>query len=331
MKSYILAILPLAGIALAEPVCSQQTVTQTEMTYETSLCSMVTVTETVYATVGGSAMPTTLPDEEDTVVISPSPPPPYSNESMSALPDEDDSAPSEESEDLDDFEDSEDSEEPAAVKPVTLIEPARRVVRQSTNRGEATFYGGNVAGGMCSFTGYTIPAGIWGTALSDSNWLGAGNCGACVSVTGPRGNQLTAMVVDQCPGCGTNHLDLFENAFITLADRSAGIIDVSWNIVPCGIRTPIILKNKEGTSRWWFSMQVMNSNVPVTRLDVSTDGGRTWRPTIRQPYNFFEHQSGFGTESVDVRVTSRGGNTITVRDVSVAAMTTKTAGSNFSS
>lgn len=65
---------------------------------------------------------------------------------------------------------------------------------EASNSGEATFYGGNVAGGMCSFTGYTIPSGILGTALSDANWANADNCGACVSVTGPDGNSIKAMV-----------------------------------------------------------------------------------------------------------------------------------------
>lgn len=75
-----------------------------------------------------------------------------------------------------------------------------------SKRGEATFYGGNTSGGMCSFTGYTIPAGVYGTALSDSNWGGASACGQCVSVTGPDGNKITAMVTDQCPGCGSSTL-----------------------------------------------------------------------------------------------------------------------------
>jgi len=60
--------------------------------------------------------------------------------------------------------------------------------------GEATFYGGNLAGGTCSFSTYTLPAGVYGTALSDSNWDDAGNCGACIAVTGPSGNTITAMV-----------------------------------------------------------------------------------------------------------------------------------------
>lgn len=60
--------------------------------------------------------------------------------------------------------------------------------------GEATYYGGNVAGGSCSFSTYTLPSNIYGTALSDSNWANSGECGACVSVTGPSGNNITAMV-----------------------------------------------------------------------------------------------------------------------------------------
>ncbi|KAF2128609.1 carbohydrate-binding module family 63 protein [Dothidotthia symphoricarpi CBS 119687] len=183
---------------------------------------------------------------------------------------------------------------------------------------------------MCSFTGYTIPAGLYGTALSDSNWATAGNCGACVSVTGPSGTKVTAMVVDQCPGCGTNHLDLFPDAFAKLADPSKGVIPVSWQVVPCGITTPIVLKNKEGTSAYWFSMQVMNSNIPVSKLEVSTDSGKTWKATTRKEYNFFENPSGFGTATVDVRVTSVNGGTVIVKSVSIAAGTTKTAGGNFS-
>jgi hypothetical protein len=60
--------------------------------------------------------------------------------------------------------------------------------------GQATTYGGNTAGGTCSFSTYTLPSTLFGTALSDSNWDNAANCGRCVSVTGPSGNSITAMV-----------------------------------------------------------------------------------------------------------------------------------------
>ena len=197
--------------------------------------------------------------------------------------------------------------------------------------GEATFYGGNVAGGMCSFSTYTLPAGIYGTALSDSNWDNSANCGACVSVTGPNGNAVTAMIVDQCPGCGTNHLDLFPDAFAALADPSKGIIPITWDYVDCPITSPLAVHNKEGVSAYWFSMQVVNANKEVSSLEVSTDGGNTWKSTTRQEYNFFENSSGFGTTTVDVKVTSTDGDVVTIKDVNVVAGESTNAASNFGS
>jgi expansin (peptidoglycan-binding protein) len=76
-------------------------------------------------------------------------------------------------------------------------------------------------------------------------------------------------------------------------------------------------------------MQVMNANVGVSKLEVSTDGGSSWKATTRQPYNFFENSAGFGTDSVDVRITSVGGKTVIVKGVSIASNSLKTAGGNF--
>lgn len=64
----------------------------------------------------------------------------------------------------------------------------------ASTSGEATFYGGNVAGGTCSYSGYTLPSGLFGTAFSGAVWDNAAKCGACVAVTGPKGNTLKAMV-----------------------------------------------------------------------------------------------------------------------------------------
>jgi rare lipoprotein A (peptidoglycan hydrolase) len=124
---------------------------------------------------------------------------------------------------------------PSAPSPIPEAAKDTRAAAAGSHVGEATFYGGNTAGGMCSFTGYTIPSNLFGTALSDSNWANAEACGQCVSVTGPSGTKITAMVVDQCPGCGNNHLDLYPDAFKKLADPSKGVINISWDYVPCGI------------------------------------------------------------------------------------------------
>ncbi|KAK7509753.1 RlpA-like double-psi beta-barrel-protein domain-containing protein-containing protein, partial [Phyllosticta citriasiana] len=199
--------------------------------------------------------------------------------------------------------------------------------------GTATYYtyGTDLSQGTCSFSGYTLPSSIFGTALSDSDWASAGNCGACIKVTGPQQNSIVAMIVDQCPGCGDHHLDLFQDAFTELDSLSTGRINVDWEFVPCGITSGISLLNKDGASEYWFSMQVQNSNLPVESLEVSVDGGKTWTNTTRTEYNYFEHESGFGQATVDVRITSKTGVKVEAKGVTVSSLSSHDVGDNFSS
>jgi expansin (peptidoglycan-binding protein) len=76
-------------------------------------------------------------------------------------------------------------------------------------------------------------------------------------------------------------------------------------------------------------MQVMNANEPVAKLEVSTDGGKTWQGTTRTSYNFFEKSSGFGKDTVDVRVTGQSGATLTVNNVGTSSGSTVTAKANL--
>jgi hypothetical protein len=132
-----------------------------------------------------------------------------------------------------------------------------------------TFFAGNVAVGTCSFTHYALPAGIFGTALSVQSWDSSAHCGACVNVHGPNGNTIKAMIVDKCPGCEANGLDLFEEAFAQIADPAQGRIDTQWEFTPCGIASPLQVHLKDGASQWWFSVQVMNANKVSSRLYAS--------------------------------------------------------------
>ncbi|KAK9425988.1 putative RlpA-like double-psi beta-barrel-protein domain-containing protein-containing protein [Seiridium unicorne] len=221
----------------------------------------------------------------------------------------------------------------SAVLPLMTASPLHTASAPISLRdvsGTSTFYGGNLNGGACSFTTMSsLPAGIYGTAFSGSGWSNAANCGACLQVTGPTGNSIKVMVVDKCPECETGHLDLFQNAFEQLGSTSAGKIATSYTQVACGITSPLVLHNKSGTSKYWFSMQVVNHNQPIAKLEVSTNSGSTWQATTRQDYNFFENSSGFGTDTVDVRVTSSSGKTVVVKGVGVASDSSVTAGGNF--
>ncbi|KAI5367703.1 putative rlpA-like protein, double-psi beta-barrel [Septoria linicola] len=204
-------------------------------------------------------------------------------------------------------------------------------VASAALQGEATFYGGNTNGGMCSFSTHTLPKGIYGTALSDSNWDGSAACGACVQVTGPDGKtKITAMVTDQCPGCGKNHLDLYEDAFTKLAAKSKGVINVNWDFVECPITSPLQIRMKEGVSAYWFSAQVVNANKRVATLQYSTDGGKTWKGGLtRKPYNFFELSSGTGSNTVAVRAESEDGDRVVVKNVAVTGGNLVTGTGNF--
>ncbi|KAK6203729.1 hypothetical protein LQW54_008835 [Pestalotiopsis sp. IQ-011] len=216
-----------------------------------------------------------------------------------------------------------------AALPSVLGSPAAPISPRAVT-GTSTFYGGNLSGGTCSFTTMgSLPSGIYGTAFSGSLWNSGGACGTCLDVTGPNGNTIRVMVVDQCNECEQGHLDLFQDAFAKLGNISAGKIATSYTQVACGITSAFSLHNKSGTSSHWFSMQVVNHNQPISKLEVSTNGGSTWQSTTRRDYNFFENSSGFGTDTVDVKVTSTNGKSITVKGVSVASDTSVTAGSNF--
>ena len=64
-------------------------------------------------------------------------------------------------------------------------------------------------------------------------------------------------------------------------------------------------------------MQVMNHNYPVTKFEVSADGGKTWQNTVRKDYNYWQKSSGdgFNVDTVSVRVTCSNGKQVVVNNV----------------
>ncbi|KAK3701583.1 hypothetical protein LTR37_015437 [Vermiconidia calcicola] len=198
-------------------------------------------------------------------------------------------------------------------------------------QGRATYYGGNLHGGMCSFSTLpTLPSNIYGTALSGASWANSAHCGQCLSVRAPNGKRITAMVVDQCPECPKDGLDLFENAFGAIAEKQQGIVQVDWNWVQCPISGPLSVHLKSGVSPYWFSAQVVNANKGIRELQISTNGGKTWQRGLkRMEYNFFETQSGLGSNTVDARVISVDGDRVVVKNVAVRSDNVVAANRNF--
>lgn len=83
---------------------------------------------------------------------------------------------------------------PSKTATAAIIAALSAAASATAITGESTFYGGNLNGGACSFSTYTLPSGLYGTAYSGQTWSAAAHCGQCVEVTGPSGNSITAMV-----------------------------------------------------------------------------------------------------------------------------------------
>ncbi|KAL8408396.1 hypothetical protein RB594_007000 [Gaeumannomyces avenae] len=186
--------------------------------------------------------------------------------------------------------------------------------------GDATFTDGKLASGTCSFSNYSFPPGIYGSGLGPANWAGGAKCGACLQVTGPRGS-TKVMIVDSCPSCSGSRLNLFSDAFKLIGDPSDGVIPINYDPISCGIAKPLRLRNKSGTSKWYLSLQVLDANYPITALDVSTDNGQSWKPTIRKEYNYFEREgsAGFEKDFVHVRISCSNGRQVIIPSVSAAS------------
>ncbi|KAF9560367.1 hypothetical protein CPC08DRAFT_690172 [Agrocybe pediades] len=64
-------------------------------------------------------------------------------------------------------------------------------------------------------------------ALSSIKYANGSHCGKNVKVH-YKGKSVTVKIVDKCPGCSMNSIDLSPAAFKHLADESLGRIQVTW-------------------------------------------------------------------------------------------------------
>ncbi|KAL0453800.1 UNVERIFIED_CONTAM: EG45-like domain containing protein [Sesamum latifolium] len=105
-----------------------------------------------------------------------------------------------------------------------------------------------IAGTATYYTVY-VPSACYGfqdqgTMIAAANSALYNNGAACgrryrVRCTGPtnqgipqpcRNGEITVKIVDRCPGCGANQLDLSQQAFSSIADPNAGRIRIEYNL-----------------------------------------------------------------------------------------------------
>ncbi|KAH8702375.1 RlpA-like double-psi beta-barrel-protein domain-containing protein-containing protein [Talaromyces proteolyticus] len=183
--------------------------------------------------------------------------------------------------------------------------------------------------GHCSFIGYTLPAGIFGSALSTQSWANASHCGSCLEVTEKNsGSKVKAMIVDSCSTCPVDNLDLFENGFGQISPTSAGNITVQWQVVPCDLSIPLEVVIDNGSNISWFAIQFRNHNIPLSKVEVTAAGASAWQVLTRTEDNYFPKPGGVGSVIIDVRITDVDGKSITVSSVDLISKSVN-ATSNF--
>jgi expansin (peptidoglycan-binding protein) len=173
--------------------------------------------------------------------------------------------------------------------------------------GEATYYAAD-GSGNCSFD--KSPDDLMVAAMNATEYASAALCGACMRVTGKKGEAIVR-IVDKCPGCRANGgIDLSKEAFAKVDDVSRGRVPVTLELVSCPVKGSVDYRFKEGSSKYWTAIQLRNHKLPLKSLEYKKGGA--WQPMPRADYNYFIASSGVGDQpgGLALRATSADGHVI---------------------
>ncbi|KAI8978793.1 riboflavin aldehyde-forming enzyme [Trametes punicea] len=99
---------------------------------------------------------------------------------------------------------------------------AAQVEKRATGRG--TWF--NVGLGACGETNKDSDKII---AISSQIYANGAHCGESVRIKNTaNGKTATAIVRDECPGCGANDIDMSPSLFEELGDLDTGVLRVTW-------------------------------------------------------------------------------------------------------
>lgn len=168
--------------------------------------------------------------------------------------------------------------------------------------GHATFY--DATGAACSLP---VAAGEAVVAVSPALFAGSARCGECLEVTGPAGS-VVVRVVDQCPGCEPEDLDLSASAFAQIGNPAVGREPVSWTRVACPVSGPLTFRFSAASNEFFLQVQAIDHRYGIASMDLVA--GDSLQPMARTAYNLFELSPSPPAHDVTVRVTATSGESI---------------------
>jgi expansin len=180
----------------------------------------------------------------------------------------------------------------------------------------AVFYDPGGAVGSCSLGPF--PAGGRYASLPPGRFARSAACGSYVTVQGPRG-EVKAEVVDLCPGCAANMINLSRAAFTVIASPGPGSARVRyWPLANPPLPGPLILRLGQ-TRAGLATVQVRRHGNPLAAVALAAPGAAAplWRGLTLDANGLWVARSHLGPGPFSIRITDTRGHQAVVARVTL--------------
>jgi expansin (peptidoglycan-binding protein) len=179
--------------------------------------------------------------------------------------------------------------------------------------GQATYYTLAPGAGNCSYI--DPPPDKLYVALSPADYSAAARCGGYLDVTGPNGT-VRVKIVDQCPECAADHLDLSEQAFARIGAIREGVISITYRTVRNPVLPgPLSVRVKDGSSQYWLALLIIDHGNPLSVVEIRRGSG--WRTLEHADFNYWIAEGGVGTGPFTLRVTDNANHQVVVDGIAL--------------
>ena len=172
--------------------------------------------------------------------------------------------------------------------------------------GEATYYVRTSTG--CANLDY-LDEDYYTVAMNREDYEN-GLAGAYIQITDKDGDKIKAYVTDMLPEGKKGDIDLTKKTFTKIEPLVTGRMPVTWTIIPTQTTQPIAYRWKDGSSKWWSQVQVINGRYPIRSLEVFDKKTRKYVKLTRQTHNYFSMPEGIGGGPFKFRVTDFYGHVL---------------------
>lgn len=178
----------------------------------------------------------------------------------------------------------------------------------------AVFYDPGDAVGSCSLGPF--PRGGRYVSLPPERFGHSAACGSYVTVQGPRG-LVRAEVVDLCPGCAANMIDLSRAAFTAIANPAPGFARVRyWPLDNPPLPGPLILRlSRTRTGRRAIQVRRHGNALAAVAVAAADAPVAAWRTFILDANGIWVAAGHLAPGPVDIRITDIRGHQVVIRRV----------------